>query len=242
MLGRTCQVYRTGQPLESFGTTAPTDTDYTDACIDERRAHARGGLGPERGAGRADHRHRRRRGTQPRSPMPRSPSPVTRRPSPMAAPSSTRSTPPPCPCPATSSSTRRPTATRSRVATCCATPPTRQPSTDGTTTTTVAGQAPTIVDSYVDVYVAGRQDHRDHAGPDGGGARLADHRRHQRRRGTLGSTDGRGRSHRQHPRGPSGHPGGLVRARVRDGAVGDGAAGGPVPSRMTSSGCVGKGV
>lgn len=34
VLGRPCQVYRTGQPLESFGTKAPTDTDYTEACID----------------------------------------------------------------------------------------------------------------------------------------------------------------------------------------------------------------
>lgn len=32
--GRECQVYRTGQPLESFGVAAATDTDYTDACID----------------------------------------------------------------------------------------------------------------------------------------------------------------------------------------------------------------
>jgi hypothetical protein len=35
VLGRNCQVYRTGQPLESFGTKAPTDSDYTDACIDD---------------------------------------------------------------------------------------------------------------------------------------------------------------------------------------------------------------
>jgi hypothetical protein len=34
VLGRQCQVYRTGEPLESFGTQAPTATDYTDACID----------------------------------------------------------------------------------------------------------------------------------------------------------------------------------------------------------------
>jgi hypothetical protein len=35
VLGRECQVYRTGQPLESFGTSAPTDSDYTLACIDD---------------------------------------------------------------------------------------------------------------------------------------------------------------------------------------------------------------
>jgi hypothetical protein len=34
VLGRECQVYRTGEPLESFGTQAATSTDYTDACID----------------------------------------------------------------------------------------------------------------------------------------------------------------------------------------------------------------
>ena len=34
VLGRECQVYRTGKPLESFSVGAPTETDYTDACID----------------------------------------------------------------------------------------------------------------------------------------------------------------------------------------------------------------
>jgi hypothetical protein len=34
VLGRECQVYRTGQPLESLQLTAPTDTDYADACVD----------------------------------------------------------------------------------------------------------------------------------------------------------------------------------------------------------------
>ena len=34
VLGRNCQVYRTRQP-GSFGTAAPTASDYTDACIDE---------------------------------------------------------------------------------------------------------------------------------------------------------------------------------------------------------------
>jgi hypothetical protein len=34
VLGRECQVYRTGSSLESYTTTAPTDSTYTDACID----------------------------------------------------------------------------------------------------------------------------------------------------------------------------------------------------------------
>src|SRR5262249_52439756 len=34
VLGRECQVYRTGEPLETLGVAAPTDLDYTDACID----------------------------------------------------------------------------------------------------------------------------------------------------------------------------------------------------------------
>jgi hypothetical protein len=34
VLGRECQVYRTGQPLETLTTAAATKTDYTDACID----------------------------------------------------------------------------------------------------------------------------------------------------------------------------------------------------------------
>lgn len=34
VLDRECQVYRTGKPLESFAVAAPTETDYTDACID----------------------------------------------------------------------------------------------------------------------------------------------------------------------------------------------------------------
>jgi hypothetical protein len=34
LLGRECQVYRTGSPLESYTVTAPTDTDYSDVCID----------------------------------------------------------------------------------------------------------------------------------------------------------------------------------------------------------------
>ena len=33
-LGRECQVYRTGSPLQSLKITAPTDTDYVDACLD----------------------------------------------------------------------------------------------------------------------------------------------------------------------------------------------------------------
>jgi hypothetical protein len=32
--GRVCQVYRTGQALESLQLSKPTDTDYADACID----------------------------------------------------------------------------------------------------------------------------------------------------------------------------------------------------------------
>jgi hypothetical protein len=34
VLGRECQVYRTGQPLESFSTQPASATDYTDVCID----------------------------------------------------------------------------------------------------------------------------------------------------------------------------------------------------------------
>jgi hypothetical protein len=34
VLGRDCQVYRTGSALETLNVTAPTKTDYADACID----------------------------------------------------------------------------------------------------------------------------------------------------------------------------------------------------------------
>ncbi len=34
LLGRECQVYRTGAPLENYELAAPTDTTYTDVCID----------------------------------------------------------------------------------------------------------------------------------------------------------------------------------------------------------------
>ena len=34
LLGRECQVYRTGSPLESYTVTAPTETDYSDVCVD----------------------------------------------------------------------------------------------------------------------------------------------------------------------------------------------------------------
>ena len=34
LLGRECQAYRTGSPLQSLRITAPTGTDYVDACID----------------------------------------------------------------------------------------------------------------------------------------------------------------------------------------------------------------
>ncbi len=34
LLGRECQVYRTGAPLENYQITAPTDTTYADVCID----------------------------------------------------------------------------------------------------------------------------------------------------------------------------------------------------------------
>lgn len=34
LLGRQCQVYRTGSTLESYTVTAPTETDYSDVCID----------------------------------------------------------------------------------------------------------------------------------------------------------------------------------------------------------------
>jgi hypothetical protein len=33
-LGRECQVYRTGSTLESYAVAAPTETDYSDVCID----------------------------------------------------------------------------------------------------------------------------------------------------------------------------------------------------------------
>jgi hypothetical protein len=34
LLGRECQVYRTGSTLESYTVAAPTETDYSDVCID----------------------------------------------------------------------------------------------------------------------------------------------------------------------------------------------------------------
>lgn len=34
LLGRECQVYRTGAPLENYQLTKPTETTYTDLCID----------------------------------------------------------------------------------------------------------------------------------------------------------------------------------------------------------------
>lgn len=34
LLGRECQVYRTGSPLENYELTKPTDSTYTDVCID----------------------------------------------------------------------------------------------------------------------------------------------------------------------------------------------------------------
>lgn len=34
LLGRECQVYRTGSPLENYALTKPTDTTYADLCID----------------------------------------------------------------------------------------------------------------------------------------------------------------------------------------------------------------
>jgi hypothetical protein len=34
-LGRECQTYRTGSPLQSLKITAPTVTDYVDVCLDE---------------------------------------------------------------------------------------------------------------------------------------------------------------------------------------------------------------
>jgi hypothetical protein len=34
LLGRECQVYRTGAPLENYALTKPTDTTYTDLCVD----------------------------------------------------------------------------------------------------------------------------------------------------------------------------------------------------------------
>jgi hypothetical protein len=34
LLGRECQVYRTGAPLENYQISAPTDTTYADVCID----------------------------------------------------------------------------------------------------------------------------------------------------------------------------------------------------------------
>ena len=36
VLGRECQVYRTGKALESFDVAAATDTDYADTCIDDK--------------------------------------------------------------------------------------------------------------------------------------------------------------------------------------------------------------
>ncbi|MFT3852293.1 MAG: hypothetical protein QM733_06110 [Ilumatobacteraceae bacterium] len=34
LLGRECQVYRTGSPLENYELTKPTDTTYADVCVD----------------------------------------------------------------------------------------------------------------------------------------------------------------------------------------------------------------
>ncbi|MCU1391770.1 MAG: hypothetical protein JWM34_198 [Ilumatobacteraceae bacterium] len=34
LLGRDCQVYRTGSPVESYTETKPTDTDHVDLCVD----------------------------------------------------------------------------------------------------------------------------------------------------------------------------------------------------------------
>ena len=34
LLGRQCQVYRTGSPLENYELTRPSDTTYTDVCVD----------------------------------------------------------------------------------------------------------------------------------------------------------------------------------------------------------------
>ena len=153
VLGRDCQVYRTGQPLESFGTAAPTDSDYTDACIDEaglmlEEASVQGGKLAERIVA-----------TQ-----------VTTQPTITDSTFAITGTP----VPLTSGGTELDQIDTAAVPApgyfVLDAPPAgyqlqgryvlrhaANPTTDetGATTTTVAGQAPTIVDSYVDVYVAG---------------------------------------------------------------------------------------
>jgi hypothetical protein len=151
VLGRNCQVYRTGQPLESFGTAAPTNSDYTDACIDEA------GLMLEEVSVQGGKLAERIIATQ-----------VTTQPTITDTTFAITGTPEPL----ASDGTELNPIDASAVPVpgywiLDAAPAGYQlqgryvlrhaanPTTDetGTTTTTAAGQAPTIVDSYVDVYV-----------------------------------------------------------------------------------------
>ena len=154
VLGRPCQVYRTGQPLESFGTKAPTATDYTDACIDaaglmlEEVSVQAGALTERIIATAVD--------VQPTT-IADATFAITGDPTPLAQggtelnPADAATAPVPgywlLDAPLDGYSLQGRYVLRHAANASSAT--------DTTTTTTVAGQAPTIVDSYVDVYVSG---------------------------------------------------------------------------------------
>ncbi len=154
VLGRTCQVYRTGQPLESFATKAPTDTDYTDACIDnaglmlEEVSVQSGSLAERIIATAVD--------VQPTTITDASFA-ITGDPTPLASGGTELNpidaTTVPVPGYFVLDAPPDGYTFQGRYQLRHAANPAS--STDATTTTTVAGQAPTIVDSYVDVYVAG---------------------------------------------------------------------------------------
>jgi hypothetical protein len=151
--GRNCQVYRTGQPLESFGVKAPTDTDYTDACIDEaglmlEEVSVQGGKLAERIiASNVD--------TQPA--ITDATFAITGTPTPLASGGTELNPIDAATVPVSGywSLDAPPSGyqLQGRYVLRHAANPTTDES--GTTTTTAAGHAPTIVDSYVDVYVSG---------------------------------------------------------------------------------------
>ena len=153
VLGRNCQVYRTGQPLESFGVAAATETDYTDACIDEA------GLMLEEVSVQSGKLATRLIATQ-----------VTTTPTITDTTFAITGTPTALADGGTELNPIDAATAPAPVYWRLDAPPdgytlqgryvlrhAANPTTDatGTTTTTVAGTAPTIVDSYVDVYVAG---------------------------------------------------------------------------------------
>ena len=162
VLGRNCQVYRTGQPLESFGTAAATDSDYTDACIDEA------GLMLEEVSVQGGKLAERIIATQ-----------VTTQPTITDSTFAITGTPMPLASGGTELNQIDATAVPVPGYFVLDAPPTgyqlqgryvlrhaanTTADETGATTTTVAGQAPTIVDSYVDVYVAGRARSSSHRG------------------------------------------------------------------------------